>query len=102
MGKCHQCGSLNSIQEVAEVSKSSKKGPRKKAFRLDELIQQSSEALLPTRLDFLDRILGGGLPAGAVVLVAGEPGIGKSTLLFQTLKHIEGRALYISAEESTA
>ena len=48
----------------------------------------------------LNRVLGGGLVPGSLVLLGGEPGIGKSTLLLQTVLHLQGRVLYISGEES--
>jgi DNA repair protein RadA/Sms len=57
----------------------------------------------PTGIAEFDRVLGGGLVQGAVVLIGGDPGIGKSTLLLQTLAHLSAhkRVLYVSGEEST-
>jgi DNA repair protein RadA/Sms len=65
-------------------------------------VQPGFEARVSTAVDELDRVLGGGLVAGSVVLIGGDPGIGKSTLLLQALAALAGnlRALYITGEES--
>jgi DNA repair protein RadA/Sms len=55
---------------------------------------------VPTGIDELDRVLGGGLVPGSVTLLGGEPGIGKSTLLLQLLAGAKGPSLYVTAEES--
>src|SRR5262245_60306985 len=75
--------------------------PASPAVPITELAGQA-EAHRPTGVGELDRVLGGGLVAGSVVLLAGEPGIGKSTLLLQVLARLAdaGRVLYVSAEES--
>lgn len=98
-GKCPQCGSWGSLVEtlVSQSKKRSKKTgskpislasiPSKKTFRTS------------TKLSELDRVLGGGLVSGQVVLLAGEPGIGKSTILLQLAGKL-GHTLYISGEES--
>ena len=58
---------------------------------------------LPTGISEFDRVLGGGLVAGSLVLIGGDPGIGKSTLLLQAMNHLArstGKVLYVSGEES--
>jgi DNA repair protein RadA/Sms len=72
-----------------------------KLQRLSE-VEAAEVPRTPTGVAELDRVLGGGLVAGAVVLIGGDPGIGKSTLLLQALAHMSGaqRVLYVSGEES--
>lgn len=104
-GQCPHCGAWNSLSE----------GVSEKASRFDHLAQASKvqllgevsvgeEVRLPTGIDELDRVLGGGLVGGAVILLGGDPGIGKSTLLLQALVDVAHRApvLYVSGEESAA
>jgi len=69
---------------------------------LASVASAGTEARLPTGLDELDRVLGGGLVAGSVVLIGGDPGIGKSTLLLQALANLSAQvpALYVTGEES--
>jgi len=108
-GKCSSCGSWNSyVEEVIQkdekllkenfVWESSKDA--KHAQRMDEIIVRE-EARILLKDPELNRTLGGGLVPGSVVLVAGEPGIGKSTLFLQcALQWNYGTALYVSGEES--
>lgn len=109
IGKCPSCGEWNTyIEEVIEKksqslekekiwnpSKSEKALPKK----LDEV-----QATLKSRVDTLDhelnRVLGGGLVQGSIILVGGQPGIGKSTLLLQMALNIKSKVLYVSGEES--
>jgi DNA repair protein RadA/Sms len=95
VGRCSECGELNTVSEVTGSSPG-----RSKALRVAELTVAESQQKVSTSLAYLDHLLGGGLPSGTVVLVAGEPGIGKSTLLFQMMLKQKARALYVSAEES--
>jgi DNA repair protein RadA/Sms len=101
LGKCPDCGEWNSFaEEEARVSKLS----RRKTARpvsLDE-IASSSGSRHSTGIRELDRTLGGGVVAGSVVLIGGDPGIGKSTLVLQSLTGLTGlgTVLYVSAEES--
>ena len=108
-GQCPDCGAWNSLQEtVAEPSAG--RSPRfegyagaaqAKVVSLDQ-VSATEEARTATGMCELDRALGGGLVAGSVVLVGGDPGIGKSTILLQTLAGLGDRltALYVSGEES--
>lgn len=107
MGKCPGCGEWNSFVEekVAPVSKRSRSGSgglvtRSKPVRLSE-IEPLEEPRLKLPSSELNRVLGGGLVAGSLTLIGGEPGIGKSTLLLQNVLSIRGRRiLYVSGEES--
>ena len=77
-------------------------GGEKRPKRLSE-IEASGEHRVTTGLEELDRVLGGGLVGGSLILVGGDPGIGKSTLLLQVCRNLAGnghRVLYISGEES--
>lgn len=117
-GKCSECGEWNSLIEefeeggathftrIAAPTKSAKSGDKSASNRL-ELIALDGEAKdfprIKTGIGELDRVLGGGLVQGSVVLIGGDPGIGKSTLLLQTahaLAQKNNRMIYISGEES--
>lgn len=107
MGKCSACGEWNSIiEEVIRVEKAPKwqgDSPKETKKKPQAIHQVSSEH--EDRLDLknteLNRVLGGGLVKGSLVLVGGEPGIGKSTLLLQVaLKASHLKILYVSGEES--
>ncbi|MRU34725.1 ATPase domain-containing protein, partial [Xylella fastidiosa] len=67
-------------------------------------VQHSEQARISTGIGEFDRVLGGGLVAGAVVLIGGDPGIGKSTLLLQALARMASNlpTLYVTGEESLA
>ena len=109
LGRCPDCGSWNTLEEQQAAPES--KLPEKKirrapgtdaeALRVDLIPDESSERR-SCGIGELDRVLGGGLVAGSLVLVGGDPGIGKSTLLTQVSAHLAGghKVLYVSAEES--
>ena len=105
VGKCSSCGSWNSFVEeiVASNTSSLNQNPyitSSKSYSLDE-IEVGSEKRIDTRNNELNRVLGGGLVPGSLVLLGGEPGIGKSTLLLQTVFNLYDRkSLYVSGEES--
>lgn len=104
-GKCYKCGEWNSIQE--QLSPSSLGKPNAKSARplktitLESAIAKDKERL-PSMVPGLDSVLGGGITIGSVNLIAGQPGIGKSTLLLQVAGSIAKthKVLYVSAEES--
>ncbi len=107
MGQCPACKEWNTL--VEEVI-SSKKGARSvnrqeikaKVTKLKD-IETTKEERIRTKIGELDRVLGGGIVSGSMILVGGDPGIGKSTLLLQVCKHLadDGRKiLYVSGEES--
>ena len=109
-GQCKQCGAWNSFQEERSSSTGSDnaKGLRfasfagkQKVVTLSEINPDDTRRFSST-IDELDRVLGGGIVNGSVVLIGGDPGIGKSTLLLQSLANVSKNqsALYISGEES--
>lgn len=100
MGFCPQCGVDRPLEEVAE-SKKSKRSPSK-SVGLDEARDTIGERF-NTGWGEIDRVLGGGLVSGSVILIGGEPGVGKSTLLLQVagfMAEKDGTVLIASAEES--
>jgi DNA repair protein RadA/Sms len=110
MGKCAECGAWNSMVEeravetpaAASVHRYAQLGAASTSKLYDEV--ESAHALrLSTGIDEFDRVLGGGIVPGSLVLLGGEPGIGKSTLLLQAAAHFArsvGPVLYASGEES--
>ncbi|MGH2511061.1 MAG: DNA repair protein RadA, partial [Candidatus Limnocylindrales bacterium] len=112
-GQCRSCGGWNSlvetlVREPSKAARSSRTGGAVQAGRdLPEALSRVTDADLPrlsVALPEFDRVLGGGLVPGSVVLLGGEPGIGKSTLLLQAAAGVAGRGtvLYASGEESAA
>ena len=111
MGKCPGCGSWNTLEEQAPAASAAavpakankqRPGTGAKALRLDEIPEETS-ARASTGIGELDRVLGGGVVEGSLMLVGGDPGIGKSTLLLQASENLAAagaRVLYISGEES--
>ncbi|PTL38491.1 DNA repair protein RadA [Alkalicoccus saliphilus] len=111
MGKCPGCHSWNTLVEEMEAAP---KGKKRRGFSTGEgsrsvkpepitKIESREEARTSTHIDELNRVLGGGVVPGSLVLVGGDPGIGKSTLLLQVsamLAANKKRVLYISGEES--
>lgn len=111
LGQCPGCRQWNSFVEetVPTASKGSGSSGKMKASKEKQepsslsTIAMQEEERISTRMRELDRVLGGGIVPGSLVLVGGDPGIGKSTLLLQACKHLsdDGRkVLYISGEES--
>src|SRR4051794_12706424 len=109
LGRCSSCGGWNTL--VEEIVRDSKKPARSrgladsgKPVSIHE-VPEDAAARIPTGISELDRVLGGGAVLGSVVLVGGDPGVGKSTLLLQALAGISARGpstLYVSGEESVA
>lgn len=103
MGKCPNCGGWETfLQKVSEPSSRKLKSRPKSAPRLLKDISKIKNERTKTDLSEFDRILGGGLVAGQVILIGGEPGIGKSTLLLEVASQLskQGKTMYVSAEES--
>ena len=105
MGKCPACGEWNSFfEEKVITSKSGSGKTNKERVKPIELskIEGKETTRVSTGFDELDRVLGGGLVNGSLVLLGGEPGIGKSTIILQICNKIktEGKVLYVSGEES--
>lgn len=105
-GRCAQCGEWNTLQEEVVLDttfgKGSLSGGKILASESVEKVVLHDQPRLQTDVPDIDTILGGGIVAGSVNLVAGQPGIGKSTLLLQLAYAISARSpvLYVSAEES--
>jgi len=106
MGKCPDCLSWNSLVEE-KVSRKKEKRFKRNEIRISPLplsqVKFGEEDRIKTGIGELDRVLGGGIVKDSVVLVGGDPGIGKSTLLLQTSQRVAenlGRVLYITGEES--
>lgn len=103
VGRCGECQTWGSVTQGAVLTLTAG-APTSPAVRIAEVALSTAKAT-PTGIAELDRVLGKGLTPGAVVLLAGEPGVGKSTLLLEVAKRaaLAGRAtLYVSAEESAA
>ncbi|MCG5541465.1 MULTISPECIES: DNA repair protein RadA [unclassified Halorhodospira] len=102
-GQCPECGAWNTLEEIAQPAASGggRVGRGTEITTLAE-VSTAPEPRLATGVAELDRVLGGGLVPGSVVLIGGEPGIGKSTLLLQTLAALsrEHPAFYATGEES--
>jgi DNA repair protein RadA/Sms len=108
MGKCPDCGQWNTMVEE-RIEKRTESLAAKRHDGTEPLllgdIQARDEDRFVTKIGELDRVLGGGIVAGSVVLIGGDPGIGKSTLVLQMLRQVSelrGKALYVSGEESPA
>ncbi|HKG43564.1 MAG TPA: DNA repair protein RadA [Gaiellaceae bacterium] len=101
-GKCPQCGEFGTLVEDAPASASESRGA-KATLRLVDVKAEEADRIA-TGVPELDRVLGGGLVPASLVLVGGEPGVGKSTLLLSALAAIskERRAVLVTGEESTA
>lgn len=107
LGKCSDCGNWNSMMEEVSSSNVNPFGQKISGTRESPVaiskVSIKEETRTPSGIEEFDRILGGGLVKGSVVLIGGAPGIGKSTLLMQISESFAGKksnVLYISAEES--
>ncbi len=104
-GQCPHCMAWNTLVEtVAEAASTHRYAGLAQSSKLQRLSEVEAQEVprQPTGIAEFDRVLGGGLVDGAVVLIGGDPGIGKSTLLLQALCHLSAKqkVLYISGEES--
>jgi len=111
LGKCPECGEWNSL--VEERERSTKKGTTRNGFKLRDVtaiayseIESQDETRISSGVTEFDRVLGGGLVPGTLVLIGGDPGIGKSTLMLQVADRLSSNGagnnavLYVSGEES--
>lgn len=103
-GKCSNCNSWNSF--IEEVQRAEVKGAKQRsepqagnAIKISEISQRKIDRIALPYSEF-NRVLGGGLVPGSLVLLGGEPGIGKSTLVLQSVLNLKHKVLYISGEES--
>ena len=110
MGKCPGCGAWNTLEEQAPQPSQAapvkaikqRPGTGAQALKLSQIPEESA-VRATTGIGELDRVLGGGVVEGSLMLVGGDPGIGKSTLLLQASEHLAksgARVLYVSGEES--
>lgn len=104
-GRCHACGEWNTLQEellVESVSDATKSGHSLYPTSLATVAKTKQEPRLATTIQEVDTVLGGGFVPGSVSLIAGQPGIGKSTLLLQLANNLAQHypVLYVSGEES--
>ncbi|MGB7922264.1 MAG: DNA repair protein RadA [Pyrinomonadaceae bacterium] len=110
LGKCPDCGEWNSLVEESARAVRKEAATARGGFRLREVkpvaygeIESQDDARIPSGIAEFDRVLGGGVVPGSLVLIGGDPGIGKSTLLAQAADKLSGQGmtvLYISGEES--
>jgi DNA repair protein RadA/Sms len=107
MGRCPDCGAWNSLAEEPAAGLASQQSrlfqmTRAVPLAYDDIASQDGSRQ-PSGIDEFDRVLGGGIVPGSLVLIGGDPGIGKSTLLLQVserLSSVCGKVLYVSGEES--
>ncbi|PYT04191.1 MAG: DNA repair protein RadA, partial [Acidobacteria bacterium] len=111
LGKCPDCGEWNSlVEERARPAAATKGMAARGGFRLREVkpvrygeIESQTDARVSSGITEFDRVLGGGVVPGSLILIGGDPGIGKSTLLLHVADKLSGqgaRVLYVSGEES--
>ena len=109
LGRCPECGAWNSMVEERPAVEAPAPGSNRfssaagNTARLYSEIETATSPRMTTGIDEFDRVLGGGIVPGSLVLLGGEPGIGKSTLLLQTASYVaraSGPVLYSSGEES--
>ena len=105
LGKCPGCGGWNTYYEeiIKDKSSNQRKSVGSETIKLNS-VETTKYERYKTGYDELDRVLGGGLVQGSLVLLGGEPGIGKSTLIIQICDKVkvEGPVLYVSGEESAS
>ena len=110
MGKCPGCGEWSTLVEeivpqktVSKISKETITRSKNSSIKLSDIDANNEKSRITTGIQELDRVLGGGIVVGSVVLLGGEPGAGKSTLLLQICAFIpkDVTILYVTGEEST-
>lgn len=106
-GRCPDCGSWNSFEEVEQITSSRGSASKKTVDLTDKILELAeidvdTDVRYKTGIEEFDRVLGGGLVKGSIVLLGGAPGIGKSTLLLQICQYLGENysVLYVSGEES--
>src|SRR5260221_13890398 len=101
-GQCGECGQWNTLVEgIAERTARGAQAPGAQVRLLNE-VKAEDAPRVPSGIEEMDRVLGGGVVPGSVILIGGDPGVGKSTLLMQVLGAVAGRlrSLYVTGEES--
>ncbi len=101
-GQCPACKEWGTLSEFKVTKKTNKffDGESRKPTSLNEILYDRPEIRIPTKITEVDRVLGGGMLKGSVILLGGSPGIGKSTLALQIVSGCDITSLYVSAEES--
>lgn len=102
LGKCPECDGWNTFtEEIIETSKRKVSTAKTKVTvsTINEITADEEERI-KTNITEFDRVLGGGMMPGSVILLGGDPGIGKSTLAMQAAANIKNKVLYVSGEES--
>jgi DNA repair protein RadA/Sms len=103
LGRCPECEAWNSFsEELVEDDKLKNRSLKKQTIKATKLkdVVSVEEDRIKTNIDEFDRVLGGGLMPGSIVLIGGDPGIGKSTLVMQAASKIKDKVLYVTGEES--
>lgn len=106
MGRCPSCNQWNTlVEEIVEKNRGYETGVKNSEKKLKKLmnVNTNEEERLSTNINELNRVLGGGIVKGSLILVGGDPGIGKSTLLLQMANNVSlsnQKVLYVSGEES--
>jgi DNA repair protein RadA/Sms len=105
LGKCPSCGQWNSYAEEFEKKQKPKTFKQKSETALVSISTINEKSInkaykLKTNIKEFDRVLGGGLISGSIVLIAGDPGIGKSTLVLQAVSNLKEKVIYVTGEES--
>lgn len=98
-GKCSICESWNTLKEITYETADKSSVERAEILSLDQIDNKNFVRLI-TGIEEFDLVLGGGIVPGEVLLIGGDPGVGKSTLLWQVACSIKGSAMYIAGEES--
>ena len=101
-GQCPSCQEWGTLSEykVSKNQKTSLNGKKKDAQSLEDILHKEEEHRTSVGIKEVDRVLGGGVLSGSMILLGGSPGIGKSTLALQILSPFDQNVLYASAEES--
>lgn len=110
VGQCPECSTWNSMVETVVSTNKKQKAQSTRRFtattsqpiKLSQITKAEYGKRVSSGIEELDRVLGGGIVAGMVTLIAGEPGIGKSTLLLQVADKVKGKVMYIAGEESAS
>jgi DNA repair protein RadA/Sms len=104
LGKCPECDSWNTFTEEIIETSNRKSSSYKGTIHVKKIsdLEGAEKNRLITGIGELDRVLGGGFIPGSVILLGGDPGIGKSTLAMQAASNIKSKVLYVTGEESSA
>ena len=99
-GQCPSCREWGTLSEFKVTNKRRRNVTQRESRSLDDILNTDSGSRLSTGLNEVDRVLGGGLLSGSLILLGGNPGVGKSTLALHICSGLKRKSLYISAEES--